>query len=224
MRKVWALLGIFIFATVASQGRAAELRVTAFGDSLVQGYGLAQGEGFVPQLESWLRGQGMDVALSNAGVSGDTTAGGAARIDWTLADQPQGLIVLLGGNDLLRGLQPLQAETNLRKILQAAQDEDTEVLLIGMTAPGNYGPEYKTAFDAIYGDLAEEFGALLHPDAFAGIRAKAGADPAAAQAYMQDDNIHPNAAGVALNVAALGPVALQLAARITRTEPTEPEG
>jgi acyl-CoA thioesterase-1 len=224
MRKVWALLGIFIFATVASQGRAAELRVTAFGDSLVQGYGLAQGEGFVPQLESWLRGQGMDVALSNAGVSGDTTAGGAARIDWTLADQPQGLIVLLGGNDLLRGLQPLQAETNLRKILQAAQDEDTEVLLIGMTAPGNYGPEYKTAFDAIYGDLAEEFGALLHPDAFAGIRAKAGADPAAAQAYMQDDNIHPNAAGVALNVTALGPVALQLAARITRTEPTEPEG
>lgn len=224
MRKVWALLGIFIFATVASQGRAAELRVTAFGDSLVQGYGLAQGEGFVPQLESWLRGQGMDVALSNAGVSGDTTAGGAARIDWTLADQPQGLIVLLGGNDLLRGLQPVQAEANLRKILQAAQDEDTEVLLIGMTAPGNYGPEYKTAFDAIYGDLAEEFGALLHPDAFAGIRAKAGADPAAAQAYMQDDSIHPNAAGVALNVAALGPVALQLAARITRTEPTEPEG
>jgi acyl-CoA thioesterase-1 len=219
MRKVWALLGIFIFATVAAQGRAAELRLAAFGDSLVQGYGLAQGDGFVPQLEAWLRDHGMDIALSNAGVSGDTTAGGAARIDWTLADQPQGLIVLLGGNDLLRGLQPVQAEANLRKILQAAQNNKTEVLLIGMTAPGNYGPEYKAAFDAIYGDLAEEFGALLHPDAFAGIRAKAGADPAAAQAYMQADNIHPNAAGVALNVAALGPLALQLASKISRIDP-----
>jgi acyl-CoA thioesterase I len=219
MRKVWTLLGIVIFAAFAAQGRAAELRLSAFGDSLVQGYGLAQGDGFVPQLQAWLRGQGVDVALSNAGVSGDTTAGGAARIDWTLADQPQGVIVLLGGNDMLRGLQPEQAEANLRKILQAAQDKNAQVLLVGMTAPGNYGPEYKAGFDAIYGDLAEEFGALLHPDAFAGIRAKAGADPAAAQAYMQADNIHPNAAGVALNVAALGPVAIQLAARISRLEP-----
>lgn len=214
MRKVWALLGFLIFVTVATDSRAVEVRITAFGDSLVQGYGLAQHEGFVPQLEAWLQNQGLEVALSNAGVSGDTTAGGAARIDWTLVDTPEALIVLLGGNDLLRGLGPDQAEANLRRILTAAKAKGVGVLLVGMVAPGNYGPEYKMRFDALYGSLAAEFGVLLHADAFAGIRAVAGADPAAAQGYMQADNIHPNAKGVALNVAALGPVVVQLVAQI----------
>lgn len=214
MHKVLALFGMIFIVTYASDTRAEDLRITAFGDSLVQGYGLPQGDGLVPQLQHWLQEQGAEVRLTNAGVSGDTTAGGAARIDWTLADQPQGLIVLLGGNDLLRGLPPLQARANLRQILVAAQAQEVEVLLIGMQAPGNFGPEYKASFDSIYAELAQEFGALLHPDAFAGIRAVAGDDPAAAQAYMQGDNIHPNAKGVALNVAALGPVVLQLAARI----------
>lgn len=214
MRKVLALFGIIIFATLASGSRAEDLRITAFGDSLVQGYGLPQGEGLVPQLQDWLQEQGVAVRLSNAGVSGDTTAGGAARIDWTLSDQPQGIIVLLGGNDLLRGLSPDQARANLQQILQAAQAREVEVLLIGMQAPGNFGPEYKERFDRIYADLAQEFDALLHPDAFAGIRAVAGPDPAAAQDFMQSDNIHPNAKGVALNVAALGPVVQELAKRI----------
>ncbi|MEP2716508.1 arylesterase [Pseudophaeobacter sp.] len=215
MRKVWALLGIIIFGTVAPAARADALRITAFGDSLVQGYGLPQGEGLVPQLEAWLQEQNQEVVLSNAGVSGDTSAGGAARIDWTLSDSPQGLVVLLGGNDLLRGLPPTETRANLRKILVAAQAQEVEVLLIGMQAPGNYGPAYKASFDGIYAELAQEFDALLHPDAFAGIRAVAGPDPAAAQAYMQGDNIHPNAKGVALNVEALGPVVQQLMARIT---------
>lgn len=216
MRKIWTLLGFVIFAAFAKQSEAETLRITAFGDSLVQGYGLAQGEGFVPQLQRWLQEQGQDVLLSNAGVSGDTTAGGAARIDWTLADEPQGLIVLLGGNDLLRGLQPDAAAQNLRHILRSAQSKDIEVLLIGMQAPGNYGPEYKAKFDQLYQDLAVEFGVLLHADAFAGIRGETGQDPAAAQAYMQADNIHPNAKGVALNIAALGPVVLELTERITK--------
>lgn len=214
MRKVLALFGTTIFVTLGSPSLAEELRITAFGDSLVQGYGLKQGDGLVPQLQGWLQEQGVSVRLNNAGVSGDTTAGGAARIDWTLTDQPQGLIVLLGGNDLLRGLSPEQARANLHQILQAAEAREVEVLLIGMQAPGNFGPEYKASFDRIYADLAQEFGALLHPDAFAGIREEVGADPAAAQAYMLDDNIHPNARGVALNVAALGPVVLELTERI----------
>lgn len=218
MRKVIALFGFFIFASLAAGSRAEDLRITAFGDSLVQGYGLTQGEGLVPQLQDWLQEQGVAARLSNAGVSGDTTAGGAARIDWTLADQPQGVIVLLGGNDLLRGLPPVQARENLRKILVAAQASDVQVLLIGMQAPGNFGPEYKAQFDRIYADLAQEFDALLHADAFAGIRAAAGSDPAAAQPYMQPDNIHPNAKGVALNVAALGPVVLDLVARINKAD------
>ncbi|QBR35060.1 arylesterase [Leisingera sp. NJS201] len=211
MHKILALLSLLLFSNTAW---AEPLRITALGDSLVQGYGLPQDQGLVPQLEHWLNENGAEVVLQNAGVSGDTTAGGAERAEWTLSDNPDGLIVLLGGNDLLRGLAPAAARTNLAHILQEAETLGIETLLIGMKAPGNYGPDYKTAFDAIYPDLAAEFDAVLHPDAFAGIAAEAGGDPAAAQAYLQDDGIHPNARGVALNVAAIGPAALQLVTAI----------
>lgn len=211
MHKILALLSLLLFSNAAW---AEPLRITALGDSLVQGYGLPQDQGLVPQLEHWLNENGAEVVLQNAGVSGDTTAGGAERAEWTLSDNPDGLIVLLGGNDLLRGLAPAAARTNLALILQEAETLGIETLLIGMKAPGNYGPDYKTAFDAIYPDLAAEFDAVLHPDAFAGIAAEAGGDPAAAQAYLQDDGIHPNARGVALNVAAIGPAALQLVTAI----------
>lgn len=211
MRKTLALLSLLLFTTPAW---AEPLRITALGDSLVQGYGLPQGQGLVPQLERWMNENGAEVVLQNAGVSGDTTAGGAERAEWTLADNPDGLIVLLGGNDMLRGLEPQEARANLTRILQTAQDRGIETLLIGMKAPRNYGPDYKQAFDAIYPELAAEYGAVLHPDAFAGIAAAADNDPAAAQAFMQDDGIHPNAQGVALNVAAIGPAALQLTAAI----------
>ncbi|MCB4456089.1 arylesterase [Leisingera sp. McT4-56] len=211
MRKTLALLSLLLFTTPAW---AEPLRITALGDSLVQGYGLPQGQGLVPQLERWMNENGAEVVLQNAGVSGDTTAGGAERAEWTLSDNPDGLIVLLGGNDMLRGLEPQEARANLTRILQTAQDRGIETLLIGMKAPRNYGPDYKQAFDAIYPELAAEYGAVLHPDAFAGIAAAADNDPAAAQAFMQDDGIHPNAQGVALNVAAIGPAALQLTAAI----------
>jgi len=213
MRKILALLSLMLFAGAAG---AEPLRITALGDSLVQGYGLPQGQGLVPQLQRWLNENGADVVLQNAGVSGDTTAGGAERAEWTLSDNPDGVIVLLGGNDLLRGLAPEEARANLARILQAAEARGIKILLIGMKAPRNYGPDYKQAFDAIYPELAGRFGAVLHPDAFAGIAAEAGEDPAAAQAYVQDDGIHPNAKGVALNVAALGPAALQLVEMIRK--------
>ncbi len=207
-----AVMGIFI-STWAS---ADPLRITAFGDSLVHGYGLESGQGLVPQLQRWLTDNGAEVVLTNAGVSGDTTAGGAARIDWTLSDKPQGLIVLLGGNDMLRGMLPADAKTNLSAILSAAQAQGVEVLLIGMLAPGNFGPAYKTTFDAVYRDLAADYDSLLFKDAFAGISAKVSGDPVAAQRYLQADGIHPNAEGVVLNVEALGPVALELVERISK--------
>ncbi|OBY26740.1 arylesterase [Leisingera sp. JC1] len=213
MRKTLALLSLLLFTGAAW---AEPLRITALGDSLVQGYGLPQGQGLVPQLERWMIENGAEVTLQNAGVSGDTTAGGAERAEWTLSDNPDGLIVLLGGNDMLRGLAPQEARANLQRILQTAQDKGIEVLLIGMKAPRNYGPDYKQDFDAIYPELAAEYGAVLHPDAFAGIAAAVGNDPAAAQDFMQDDGIHPNARGVALNAAAIGPAALQLVAAIDR--------
>lgn len=215
MRKVLAGM-ICAFWAFAQPLAADPVRIAALGDSLIHGYGLPQDQGFVPQLQAWLRARGADVELINAGVSGDTTAGGAARIAWTLADRPDGLIVLLGGNDLLRGIAPEEAKANLRVILKAAQAEGVEVMLIGMKAPKNYGPDYKAAFDAIYPDLAEEFGALLFADAFAGMAAETGGDTQAVQALLQGDGIHPNAAGVALNVAAAGPTALELVGRMAQ--------
>lgn len=207
MRKVMAGL-IFVLAVAGAQ--ADPVRITAFGDSLVQGYGLPQGQGWVPQLQGWLDAQGEEVELINAGVSGDTTAGGAARIDWTLADTPDALIVALGGNDLLRGLAPEESRRNLTAIMEAAEAKALPVLLVGIQAPGNYGADFKESFDGIYPDLAARFDALLHPDSLAGIRAATGNDIQAAGAYLQDDGIHPNAEGVALNVAAIGPKVQQL--------------
>ena len=170
-------VGMLAGGSVAAEAQSAPFRITAFGDSLVQGYGLPQGEGLVPQLEAWLRAQGAHVTVANAGVSGETTAGGAARIDWTLADQPDAIVVLLGGNDLLRGLPPEQSRANLHQILSASQAKGVALVLIGMKAPSNYGAGYKTAFDAMYPDLAAEFEAPLIEDAFAGMRLDAGEDP-----------------------------------------------
>lgn len=192
-----------VMACLAGPARADDpVTVLAFGDSLTQGYGLPQGAGFVPQLRDWLEGQGVAAQIVNAGVSGDTTAGGAARIDWSLTEEVDAMIVALGGNDLLRGIDPEVARDNLDAILQAAQAAEVEVLLIGMDAPGNYGADYKTAFDAIYPELAEEYGTLHAPDFFAGL---GDGSPSDLQEYFQDDGIHPNAEGVSRIVEDLGP-------------------
>ncbi|MFS4580692.1 arylesterase [Phaeobacter sp. C3_T13_0] len=210
MRKMIAGL-IFIFTAAVAQ--AEPVRVAALGDSLVQGYGLPQGQGWVPQLQRWLGEKGAEARLINAGVSGDTTAGGAARIDWTLADKPDALIVALGGNDLLRGIAPAESRANLIHILETSKTIGVPVLLVGIQAPGNYGADFKLEFDAIFPELSAEYGTLLHVDSLAGIRAVTGNDPQAAGKYLQDDGIHPNAEGVALNVAAIGPKVLDLVAQ-----------
>ncbi|WP_152465247.1 arylesterase [Sulfitobacter sp. THAF37] len=208
-----ALVGVVL---VWGQAVAAqEVVVAALGDSLTQGYGLPADQGFVPQLENWLRAQGSEVTLVNAGVSGDTTAGGLARVGWTLTPEVDGMIVALGGNDLLRGLAPEQARANLTGILQAAQDAEVEVLLIGMEAPGNYGPDYKADFDAIYPELAAEFDTGFLGSFFAGLtEGDAPADPAQLQTYFQADGIHPNAEGVSRIVARVGPEVQALVERI----------
>ena len=189
----------------------AEAVIAALGDSLVQGYGLPREEGFVPQLETWLRDRGADVRVINAGVSGDTTAGGLSRVDWTLTDEVDALIVALGGNDVLRGIDPETSRQNLAGILDAAEKANVEVLLVGISAPGNFGPEYKAEFDAIYPQLARRRDALLFPSFFSALEAE-GRGEAVAR-YMQPDGIHPSAAGVALIVEALGPKVLDLVKR-----------
>lgn len=183
--------------------------IAALGDSLTQGYGLAPEEGFVPQLQDWLRAQGTQVTVINAGVSGDTSAGGLARLDWTLAPEVQGLIVNLGSNDMLRGLDPAQTRANLDAILTAAAARGIPVLLVGLQAPGNYGPDYKASFDAIFPDLAAAHHVLLAPGFFAPLLAE-NPDPAAVARYLQPDGLHPNALGVQKIVAGLGPHVLDL--------------
>lgn len=185
------------------------------GDSLTQGYGLPAAEGLVPQLQAWLAARGHDVIVINAGVSGDTTAGGRARLDWTLADQPAAVIVALGGNDLLRGIDPAASRDNLGAILARLADAGVPALLVGMPAPGNYGPEFREAFAAMYPELAAEYGALLHPDLLAPITARLMAGQGIDE-LMQADRIHPNAEGVRLVVEALGPAVEALLARVAR--------
>jgi acyl-CoA thioesterase-1 len=196
---------------------AEEITVVALGDSLTQGYGLIEEEGFVPQLQAWLQARGHDVMVENHGVSGDTTAGGLARIGWALGDHVDALIVALGGNDLLRGLPPEASRANLDGILAEAEARSLPVLLIGLQAPGNYGPDYKAAFDAIYPELATTYDALLVESFLGPLTEAAEGDPAAALAsYMQPDGIHPSAEGVALIVEAIGP---EVEALIARLEP-----
>ncbi|SOH92317.1 acyl-CoA thioesterase-1 [Monaibacterium marinum] len=194
---------------ITTAASADTITVAALGDSLTQGYGLPPQDGLVPQMQTWLDQQGEDVSLLNAGVSGDTTAGGLARIDWTLSPDVDALIVALGGNDVLRGIDPANSLANLDGIMARAAAADIPVLLIGMQAPGNFGPDYKQSFDAIYPDLAQQYDALLVDDFFAGIGVS---DLSAARDLMQADGIHPNAQGVAQIVAALGPRVQELIA------------
>jgi acyl-CoA thioesterase I len=202
-----ALLTILL--TLSMVPAKAEIVIAALGDSLTQGYGLAEEDGFVPQLESWLHENGApDVRIINAGVSGDTTAGGLARIDWTLSDEVDAVIVTLGGNDLLRGIDPSASRANLDAILTAIDAKGLPALLAGMPAPSNYGPDYKAEFDAIYPELAEAHGALLYPDFLAGLGDRS--DPQAIRALMQGDFLHPNAEGVKRIVADIGSTVLDL--------------
>lgn len=208
MHKV--VMGLVLAWPVTAQ--AEDVVIAALGDSLTQGYGLVEAEGFVPQMQAWLVAQGANVRLINAGVSGDTTAGGLSRAAWTLTPEVDAMIVALGGNDLLRGIDPAVSRANLDGILQAAEAAQVEVLLVGMQAPGNYGPAYKQDFDAIYPELAEAYGTVFAPSFFEGLAVEDD-DPASVRAFMQPDGIHPNAEGVVRIVEGLGPTVLELIER-----------
>lgn len=216
MRKVGATIVLLLMPAFAV---AEPVTIAALGDSLTQGYGLPEEDGFVPRLEAWLEGEGAEAELINAGVSGDTTAGGLARVDWTLTPQVDAVIVALGGNDLLRGLEPSQARANLRGIVEAAQARNVDVLLVGMQAPGNFGAEYKADFDAIYPQVAQEYDTLLLDSFFVGLT-EGDADPdlAGLRRWFQADGIHPNAEGVIRIVEGVGPKVLELI-EVTREVP-----
>lgn len=198
---------------MAGSAHAETVKVAALGDSLTAGFGLPQADGFVPQLEDWLEAQGADVEIMNAGVSGDTTAGGLSRVNWTLTPDVDAMIISLGGNDYLRGLDPAVSRANLDGILAAGAAAEVEMLLVGLEVGTNYGPAYKVDFEGMYAALAEKYNVPLYPDFAAGLRAVAGAQDGMA-ALMQADGLHPNREGVSAIVNAMGPAILDLIAAV----------
>ena len=194
---------------LATSAMAQDVVVAAFGDSLTAGFGLPPEDGFVPQLSRWLKDEGVAAQIINAGVSGDTTAGGLSRLEWTLTPEVDALIVALGGNDLLRGVDPDISRANLSGILEIAAARDLPVLLVGLDAPSNYGADFEARFEGMYADLSDEYDTALYPNFLEGI-ARTGDLRSALRLYMQRDGIHPNADGVALMVEDIGPAVRDL--------------
>lgn len=185
---------------------AQTLRIVAFGDSLTAGLGLPESEALPVRLEAVLRARGHDVAIVNAGVSGDTSSSGLARLDWTFADGADGAIVALGANDALRGTDPAVTRRALDAILTRLAERGIRVLLAGMRAPPNMGAGYGRVFDAVYPELAARHGVPLYPFLLDGVAAEPDLN--------QRDGIHPNAAGVARIAEGIAPYVERLIGEI----------
>jgi len=184
--------------TFANSTAADRTVILVLGDSLTAGYGLEQKNSFPAQLEKSLLSKGYAVKVINAGVSGDTSAGGLSRLDWSLADQPRIVVVELGANDALRGLNPSETYANLDTIINRLKSAGCIVVLAGMQAPRNLGPEYYNEFDQIYPTLAKRYKLLFYPFFLEGV--------ATDRDLNQADGIHPNAAGVRLIVKGIQPL------------------
>lgn len=184
-RVIVAVLFVAV-STIAS--RAEPVRIVGFGDSLMAGFGLQPGESFPEKLGAALKAKGLDVVVDNAGVSGDTSSGGLSRLDWSVPDGTRLVILELGANDMLRGIAPELTEQNLDKMLAALKARNIKVLLAGMRAAPNLGPDYQKAFDAIYPNLAAKYDVPLYPFFLDGV--------AADRAYLLEDGMHPNAKGI----------------------------
>ncbi|PSJ53159.1 arylesterase [Kumtagia ephedrae] len=188
-RFILSAAALVAAAMMTIGGAAAEPRqIVAFGDSLTAGFGLDAGKSFPEKLQAALDTKGHDVVIANAGVSGDTTSGGLARLDWSVPDGTDIVILELGANDMLRGVTPDITRRNLDDMITRLKARGITVLLAGMRAAPNLGPDYQQAFDAIYPELAQEHGLVLYPFFLDGV--------AADRQFLLDDGMHPNAAGV----------------------------
>lgn len=204
-----ALLATFfggVFSPPASAADGPIRTIMAFGDSLTSGYGLPPADAFPVKLEAALRARGHAVRVINAGVAGDTTAGGRARLAWMLADKPDAVILELGANDGLRGLDPAETLANLRAIMEQLKAADLPVLLAGMRAPPNLGRDFGAEFDTIFATVALEYDALFYPFFLEGVAAR--------PTLNQNDGIHPNSAGVAIVVERIIPSVEALLSRV----------
>lgn len=188
----WLLLGAGIAIAVPAQAADGPVKIVVLGDSLSAGLGLPAAAAFPAQLEKALKDKGLNVAIDNAGVSGDTASGGLGRLDWSVPVGTQGVILELGANDALRGIDPKVTRAALEEILKRLKARNVAVLLCGMVAPPNYGAEYTTRFNAIFPDLAKIYDVPLYPFFLDGV--------AANTRLNQADGMHPTAAGVAVIV------------------------
>lgn len=185
-----------LFLNAAAEARTINL--VGFGDSLMAGYQLPPGDGFPEKLQASLKAGGVDAVISNAGVSGDTTTGGLARIDWSVPDGTDGVILELGANDALRGIPPEASEKNLDEMITRLKDRGIAVLLAGMIAPPNMGGDYAARFNPIYQKLADKHGLPLYPFFLDGVALDAG--------LKLEDGMHPNAKGVDIMVEKMEPI------------------
>jgi acyl-CoA thioesterase-1 len=212
---MWALAGLSASLYGTAFAANDETVIVALGDSLTAGFGVVASDGFAVRLEAALRGAGANARVVNAGVSGDTSAGGLARVDWILADTPDLVIVELGANDGLRGLDPAAMESNLGAILTRLADKGVPAILMGMVAPPNMGRAYSDAFNAVFPRLAERHGVAFYPFFLEGV--------AAQPALNQRDGIHPNPAGVRIIVERFTPLVLKALTDIEqRSKTTNP--
>jgi acyl-CoA thioesterase I len=200
-------------ATIALSAHAqAPVHIVALGDSLTAGYGLADKDGFVPRLQAALSAKEAGAEVANAGVSGDTTSDGLARLDWSVPQGTDAVIVELGANDMLRGIKPEVTRAALDAILQRLKARHIAVLLCGMRAAPNLGADYGAAFERIYPELAAKYGVSLYPFFLDGA--------AGDLSLTQQDGMHPNAAGVGVIVQRILPKVLELVAQVRAQHPS----
>ncbi len=203
----------FVAATATpSAGAGKTVKIVALGDSLTAGYGLPEKDGFVPRLQAALAAKGVAAEIANAGGSGDTASDGLARLDWSVPEYTDAVILELGANDMLRGIRPEVTRAALDAILRRLTERHIAVLLCGMRAAPNLGADYDQAFEHIYPELAAKYGALLYPFFLDGVAGDLSLD--------QPDGLHPNAAGVNSIVARLLPKVEELVARIRALRPS----
>ncbi len=188
--NIFALFSFIFLSTIAPNAVIADTKkILAIGDSLTAGYGLPQQDAFPVQLQAALEQKGFDIKIENAGVSGDTSTGGLQRLDWALASNPDAVILELGANDALRGIEPTVTHRNLDQIISKIQDKDIPIFFTGMRAPPNMGADYQKEFDDIFPMLAEKYNVTLYPFFLEGV--------ASIAELNQDDAIEPNKEGVA---------------------------
>jgi acyl-CoA thioesterase-1 len=200
--------GVMLLPAVAAE---RPVRIVALGDSLTSGYGLEADAAFPARLERALKAKGISVAIANAGVSGDTASGGLARLDWSVPESTDAVIVALGANDMLRGIDPKVTRHALEEIVRRLTERGVVVLLAGMRAAPNLGPDFVREFEAIYPGLAEKYGLLFYPFFLDGVAAEAK--------FNQRDGTHPSAAGIDRIVTGILPKVQELVARARERRP-----